>query len=492
MASDAAGGKTRSGRRRAGRAGAHARPPAAGNRGTPRHQARRYRRGARSARGRARRWRDLSDRRSGPLRRRSRVHRQGRDVHAARRAIDNAPLRPGAGLAARMWCARGEYRLKRTPGDFRLDQLVAPQLLDFRRLHPEQLSIDALVVVADADRAAKDPARRGRELGHDADARNRTGLLVIPLHVHLARAVLLVVRHVLARHDAVARDVVPVHVTHDFVGRAFIDPAAQQRVEFDPFHRFDVEPRLLPFGIRRIESDRADQAIVNLADRAQHHPSVLGLEAVERLKALGLVPGPLAHQPLLEVLDHRAAEGAMDRFVLRDVDRLALAEAARVGQTGQRRPQREQRRDVVTGPRRGARGRRFGKTGLVHDAAEGLAHDVVRGAADVVGMPVLAVRADVRDHQFGVDLPHRRIVEAPSGISARLRAFHPDVGALDQAQEDVAPARPAEVERYAEDVAPLLHPVGRRLALAVARLEPDTDGTPAHVADAGTLDLDDL
>ena len=55
-----------------------------------------------------------------------------------------------------------------------------------------------------------------------------------------------------------------------------------------------------------------------------------------------------------------------------------------------------------------------------------------------------------------------------------------------------ASARPGQVERDAEDVAPLLHPVGRRLALAVERFEPDADGAPSHVADAGTLDLDDL
>ena len=67
----------------------------------------------------------------------------------------------------------------------------------------------------------------------------------------------------------------------------------------------------------------------------------------------------------------------MDRFVLRKVDRLPLAEATRVGQPRERRPQREQRRDVVARPRCGARGWRLGKAGLVHDTAEGLAHDVV-------------------------------------------------------------------------------------------------------------------
>src|SRR5262249_46131790 len=159
---------------------------------------------------------------------------------------------------------------------------------------------------------AENLARRGGKLGYDADALNRTSLLVSPLHVHLARTILRVLGHVFAGHDAVARDVVLIHMMHDLFGSALIDPSPQQRVKFDSFHGFDIEPRLLPLGICRVESDRADQAVVNLAYGAQHHPSILRLKTVERLKPLRLVAGPLAHQPLLEVLDHRAAERTMN------------------------------------------------------------------------------------------------------------------------------------------------------------------------------------
>src|SRR5205807_2393639 len=108
-----------------------------------------------------------------------------------------------------------------------------------------------------------------------------------------------------------------------------------------------------------------------------------------------------------------------------------------------------------------------------------------------IRMPILAVGADVRNHHLGIDLPYRGVVEPPFRIGPGLRTFHPDVGALEQAREQLASARPREVERDAEDIAPLLHPIGRGLALAVARLEPDANGAPSHVAHPGTFDLDD-
>src|SRR5258707_277552 len=81
------------------------------------------------------------------------------------------------------------------------------------------------------------------------------------------------------------------------------------------------------------------------------------------------------------------------------------------------------RSDVVARPGCGARGRRCGEAGLVHDTAEGLTHDVVRGASDVIGMAILAVGADVRNHQLRIDLPYRGVVESPFRIGPGLRTF---------------------------------------------------------------------
>src|SRR6185437_9616509 len=119
-------------------------------------------------------------------------------------------------------------------------------------------------------------------------------------------------------------------------------------------------------------------------------------------------------------------------------------------------------------------------------------HDVVRSPPDIVRMAILAVRVDVSYHELRIDLPYRGVVQAPFRIGPGLRTFHPDVRALEQAHEQLASARPGEVERNAKNVAPLLYPVGRGLALAVARFEPDADRAPSGIADAGAFDLDDL
>src|SRR6202011_6324362 len=100
----------------------------------------------------------------------------------------------------------------------------------------------------------------------------------------------------------------------------------------------DVKSRVLPFLLGRIEADHAAHRLVLVVERAEDDPSVARLKRVERLKALRLVTGTLAHDIALKIFHHRAAERFVNRFVLREVDRLSLAGRARISQPRERGP----------------------------------------------------------------------------------------------------------------------------------------------------------
>jgi len=74
---------------------------------------------------------------------------------------------------------------------------------------------------------------------------------------------------------------------------------------------------LVDFGTAKPEPQERDIRVavkavsVNPVDtkvrkRAEHDPSVAGLEAVERLKALSAIARAFAHHASLEILEHRA------------------------------------------------------------------------------------------------------------------------------------------------------------------------------------------
>ena len=183
----------------------------------------------------------------------------------------------------------------------------------------------------------------------------------------------------------------------------------------------------------------------------------------------------------------------MDALELRDVDDLAPPRSLRRNVGGQRRPQAEQRRNVVRGPRVGTDGRvGVREAGLVHQAAERLPDHVVRGAAQIIGMAGLAVARHVRDHEFGVGFQHRIVGQAPLGVGAGFGAFHPDVARPDQLEEQVAAFGPAEVEAGVPLVAALLYPGRRHATATVLGGQLHAQATPRSVARADALDLNHL
>ena len=194
----------------------------------------------------------------------------------------------------------------------------------------------------------------------------------------------------------------------DLLHGALGNPSAQDRVELDSLDRFELRARRFPFRIRRIEPDHAQHPSDT---RRRSRPS----RPIRHWPGTSRAAGSPAR-------DFRSARARCRSESIRPSCRPAscesprtarrrspaLAGRARVGQPRQRRPHREQRRQVVAGPRRGARRRsRIGKAGLVHRAADRLPDDVVRRAMDVVGVAGLPESRNVRDDQLRIDLPYR-------------------------------------------------------------------------------------
>src|SRR5258708_1400997 len=111
---------------------------------------------------------------------------------------------------------------------------------------------------------------------------------------------------------------------------------------------------------------------------------------------------------------------------------------------------------------------------------------------NVIRIATLPESRNMRDHEARIHLPHRRVIETPLLISARLRTFHPDVRARDELDEQIASAWLGKVERDAKHVAPFLDPRSRDRRLAVFARQPDSDIAPSHVARSGPLYLDHL
>src|SRR6266851_9189061 len=373
-----------------------------------------------------------------------------------------------------------------------LNHFVAGQGFQFGPAKPEPFAVDALIVVADADRAAPNRSRRPRELRYDADSLDASDLLVFPLDMNPARLIVRIFRGVLGRHNRRAWHLRLVEEPDDLGGGTLGDPSAQNRVKLDTLDRVEIGLRVLPSGLFRVEADRAQQTIVHFGQRAHHDPSVAGLKAVERLEALRLVTRALTHEALVKIFEHRAAKHPMNSFELRKVDGLALAVGARVGERGERRRQREHRGHVISRPRRRAARGMVGITGLIHHPGKSLAHHIVRGAPHVARLPGLVEAGYVRNDEPGIDLPKGLVVEPPSRISAGLGAFHPDVAFGGDFKKKVATARLGEVERDAQHVAPLLYPVGCDARPAVARGKLDAEQAPSHVPCSRAFDLDHL
>ena len=241
-----------------------------------------------------------------------------------------------------------------------------------------------------------------------------------------------------------------------------------------------------------VETDHLAAAGEDRAGGAEHDPAVGGGEDVIGLEVRGLVARPRPHGAAVEVLHHRAGQDRVDGLELGQVDDLALARPLGVDVAGQRRPQGEQRRDVVAGVGGGPHRRvGIGEAGLEHEAAESLADHVVRRPAEVAGVAGLAVARHVGDHQRGVGGQHDVVGQPPLLERAGLGALHPDVPALHQAQEQLPPVGGAQVERDVEGIAPLLDE-GARHRVAVVAADGEVEQAPGVAGAARVLDLDHL
>ena len=93
-----------------------------------------------------------------------------------------------------------------------------------------------------------------------------------------------------------------------------------------------------------------------------------------------------------------------------------------------------------------------------HGAAKGLAYGVVGSPIQIVGMTGLTVSGHVDNNDTGISGQDRRVIQAPLGICAGLRAFHPDVGAGYQVEEQLPTLGCSEIQGGIEGVAPVLGP----------------------------------
>ena len=193
-----------------------------------------------------------------------------------------------------------------------------------------------------------------------------------------------------------------------------------------------------------------------------------------------------AHDPEPVVLRHGALEHRERRLHERDVDDLAEPAACDVAPVdrGEDPLHREHPGERVAEREVHARRRLAGIAVQVAQPAHRLGD---RGEARALGVrPGLPVAGDPREDHARVDLAHPVVADPPALERPGPEVLDDDVGMLDEPQEQLLPARLAQVERDALLV-PRLHGPPQRAAL-VAGLAPLAD----RVRLPGRLDLDDL
>src|SRR5690242_3690075 len=102
----------------------------------------------------------------------------------------------------------------------------------------------------------------------------------------------------------------------------------------------------------------------------------------------------------------------------------------------------------------------------------------------------MTVARDVSDDEPLIAAQQLLVLDAELFVGSALGILEPDIGQLDELQENLTPLRVAEVERYAEDVPALLDPVGGNLS-AVFRRQPESKDSPI-VAGSRSLYQDHL
>jgi len=210
-------------------------------------------------------------------------------------------------------------------------------------LSPKKLAVHPIVVMTDAG------PRRGRSCPAwpRTWARFPDALDLAPpaSSVHstcMSRAfVLLVLRHVLARHDPVCRR----HCAHSCAARlprrfrSLIHPRSSAS---NSIPSIDSTSRraFLPFRVGRIESNRAYHAIVNLADSrpSTTHPS-LASKLSSGWKPCALLPERSRTNPCWKYSTHRAAKRPMESLrIARGSIACPLPKLRRVGQAPRATP----------------------------------------------------------------------------------------------------------------------------------------------------------
>src|SRR5258708_17285744 len=94
-------------------------------------------------------------------------------------------------------------------------------------------------------------------------------------------------------------------------------------------------------------------------------------------------------------------------------------------------------------------------------------------------------------YETSIDLQQFFVSDAELCVSSTLGILHPDIGALDQFDQDFAPARFYKIQRDAKHIAAVLHPVGRNLE-AIFGVERDPAVAPCKIAKARAFNLDYL
>ena len=153
--------------------------------------------------------------------------------------------------------------------------------------------------------------------------------------MHVPALVVGVFGHVLWGHYGAATDLGGVHGVHHLFHGAFLNPPAQDGVELYSLNRFNVGVGGTPIVLVRVQADDPAHPVKDGSDGGDYDPAVLGREAVVGLDQACCVAGSPPVQPKLVVGDHGASQDVMDRLVLGQVYRLALAGALSVDIGGQ-------------------------------------------------------------------------------------------------------------------------------------------------------------
>src|SRR5207248_6314956 len=129
--------------------------------------------------------------------------------------------------------------------------------------------------------------------------------------------------------------------------------------------------------------------------------------------------------------------------------------------------------------------------GLVHGSAERLADDIIGSTRWITCSAELSIARHMCNHQPGISRKRGPVIETPARVRSRLRALHPDVARGQKPQENLAAPGLGEVERDAQHVAPLLHPIRRYRTRGIIAIEAYSKLAPTNVAGSRTFDLND-